>query len=85
MSNNPVQVFIAAYQSEDGAEAALNDFRAMHREGSIELIDAAGTVHTTDKKVMIEETADASGTTGSAVSRATNRSRATPSAPTRPP
>src|SRR4051795_13570885 len=63
MSGNPVQVFIAAYESEDGAEAALKDFRAMHREGSIELIDAAVAVHTADDKVKIEETADPSGKT----------------------
>jgi CheY-like chemotaxis protein len=37
-------VFIATYGSEDGADAALKDFRAMHREGSIELIDADITV-----------------------------------------
>ena len=63
MSGNPVQVFIAAYESEDGADAALKDFRAMHREGSIELIDAAVAVHTADGKVKIEETADPSGKT----------------------
>ena len=63
MSSNPVQVFIAAYQSEDGAGAALKDFRAMHREGSIELFDAAVAVHTADGKVKIEETADPSGKT----------------------
>ena len=63
MSSNPVQVFIAAYQSEDGASAALKDFRAMHREGSIELIDAAVAVHTADGKVKLEETADPSGKT----------------------
>jgi len=61
MSGNPVQVFIAAYESEDGAEAALKDFRAMDREGSIELIDAAVAVRTADGKVKIEETADPSG------------------------
>src|SRR3954447_25824326 len=61
MSGNPVQVFVAAYESEDGAEAALKDFRAMDREGSIELIDAAVAVHTADAKVKIEETADPSG------------------------
>ena len=44
MSSNAVQVFVAAYQSEDAAGAALKDFRAMHREGSIELIDAAVAV-----------------------------------------
>ena|SRR5215208_5952466 len=63
MSSNPVQVFIAAYESEDGAKAALMDFRAMDREGSIELIDAAVAVHTADDKVKIEETADPSGKT----------------------
>src|SRR3954469_22432137 len=64
MSGNPVQVFVAAYESEDGAEAALKDFRAMDREGSIELIDAAVAVHTADGKVKIEETADPSGKRG---------------------
>jgi uncharacterized membrane protein len=63
MSSNAVQVFIAAYESEDGANAALKDFRAMHREGSIELIDAAVAVHRADGKVKIEETADPSGKT----------------------
>ena len=62
MSSNPIQVFIAAYQTEDGADAALKDFRAMHREGSIDLIDAAVAVHTADGKVKIQETADPSGT-----------------------
>src|SRR3954469_8186631 len=63
MSGNPVQVFVAAYESEDGANAALKDFRAMNREGSIELIDAAVAVHAADGKVKIEETADPSGKT----------------------
>src|SRR3954453_7816720 len=63
MSGNPVQVFVAAYESEDGAEAALKDFRAMDREGSIELIDAAVAGHTADDKVKIEETADPGGKT----------------------
>jgi uncharacterized membrane protein len=35
----------------------------MHREGSIELIDAAVAVHRADGKVKIEETADPSGKT----------------------
>jgi uncharacterized membrane protein len=62
-STNPIQVFIAAYSTEDGADAALKDFGAMHREGSIELLDAAVAVHTGDGKVKIEETADPSGKT----------------------
>jgi uncharacterized membrane protein len=63
MSGNAIQVFIAAYESEDAAGAALKDFRAMHREGSIDLIDAAVAVHAADGKVKIEETADPSGKT----------------------
>src|SRR3954453_15675439 len=61
MSSNPLQVFVAAYESEDGAAAALRDFRAMDREGSIELIDAAVIVHTEGGKVKHEETAAPSG------------------------
>jgi uncharacterized membrane protein len=61
MSSNPLQVFIAAFDSEDGAAPALKDFRAMDREGSIELIDAVVVVHTGGGKVRFEETADPSG------------------------
>lgn len=61
MTSNPVEVFVAAFDSEDQAGAALKDFRAMDREGSIELIDAAVVVRTADGKVKFEETADPSG------------------------
>src|SRR3954467_1623056 len=59
--SNPMSVFVAAFGSEDQAGAALKDFRAMDREGSIELIDAAVVVHTAGGKVRFEETADPSG------------------------
>lgn len=61
MTDNPVQVFIAAFETEDGAAAALKDFRAMDREGSIVLIDGAVVTRGTDGKVHFEETADPSG------------------------
>ena len=61
MTENPVQVFIAAFETEDGAAAALKDFRAMDREGSIVLIDGAVVTRGTDGKVHFEETADPSG------------------------
>jgi len=61
MSDNPVSVFIAGYDDEVGAKQALKDFQAMHREGSIDLIDAAVIVHTAEGKVKFEETADPSG------------------------
>jgi uncharacterized membrane protein len=61
MSENPIQVFIAIYDSEFQAKQALKDFQSMEREGSIDLIDAAVVVHTAEGKVTFEETADPSG------------------------
>jgi uncharacterized membrane protein len=61
MSSSTVEIFVAAYQTEQGAGAALKDFQAAHREGAIDLIDAAVIVHTAEGKVKFEETADPSG------------------------
>src|SRR4051794_14236048 len=60
MSEN-IQVFVASYDNETGANQSLKDFQAMHREGSIDLIDAAVVVRDADGKVKFEETADPSG------------------------
>jgi len=59
--DNPVEVFVAAFDNEGQAAEALKDFRAMHREGSIDLIDAVVVVRHADGKVTFEETADPSG------------------------
>ncbi|HEY9377426.1 MAG TPA: DUF1269 domain-containing protein [Jiangellaceae bacterium] len=62
MAGNPLEVFIAAFDNEEQAGEALQDFRAMDREGSIELFDAAVIVRGGDDgKVRFEETADPSG------------------------
>jgi uncharacterized membrane protein len=61
MADTEVDVFVAAFGNETQAGVALKDFRAMDREGSIDLIDAAVVVHGTDGKVHFEETADPSG------------------------
>src|SRR5664279_3744814 len=61
MTDNQVQLFVAAFDNEAQAGLALKDFRAMDREGSIDLIDAVVVVHGTDGKVRFEETADPSG------------------------
>jgi uncharacterized membrane protein len=61
MSENPIQVFIASFDNEFQAKQAMKDFQTMHREGSIDLIDAAVIVHTAEGKVTFEETADPSG------------------------
>jgi uncharacterized membrane protein len=61
MTTSTLEVFVAAFASEEQAGAALTDFKAADREGSIELIDAAAIVHGADGKVRFEETADPSG------------------------
>jgi uncharacterized membrane protein len=61
MTQNPVEVFVAAFDNEKEAGEALKEFRAMDHEGSIQLIDAAVVVRGADGKVSFEETADPSG------------------------
>ena len=61
MSSSTVAIFVAAYENEQGAAAALKDFQAAHRERAIDLIDAAVIVHTAEGKVKFEETADPNG------------------------
>jgi uncharacterized membrane protein len=61
MTDKKVEVFVAAFGNEAQAGVALKEFRAMDREGSIDLIDAAVVVHGADDKVRFEETADPSG------------------------
>ena len=61
MTTSTVEVFVATYDTEDGAAAASKGFQSAQRDGAIDLIDAAVIVHTADGKVRIEETADPSG------------------------
>jgi uncharacterized membrane protein len=61
VADSTLQVFVAAFGDEKQAASALQDFRAMDREGSIELIDAVVVVRDTEGKVSFEETADPSG------------------------
>jgi uncharacterized membrane protein len=61
MATANLELFVAAFDTEQEAGATLKDFKAMDREGSIELIDAAAIVHSADGKVHFEETADPSG------------------------
>ncbi len=61
MSSSTLEIFVAAYGTEEGAGSALKDFQAAERAGSIDLIDAAVVVHTAEDKVKFEETADPSG------------------------
>jgi uncharacterized membrane protein len=59
--SSTVEVFVAAFDAEPKAAAALKDFQSAQREGAIDLIDAAVIVRTADGKVKFEETADPSG------------------------
>jgi len=61
MATANLELFVAVFATEQEAGATLKDFKAMDREGSIELIDAAAIVHGADGKVRFEETADPSG------------------------
>src|SRR3954454_11211458 len=61
MTTSTVEVFVATYDTEDGAAAASKGFQAAQRAGAIELIDAAVIVHTAEGKIKFEETADPSG------------------------
>src|SRR3954471_23322275 len=61
MSTNPVEIFIAVFNNETEAATALKDWRAMDREGSVNLIDGVIVVHEAGGKVTFEETADPSG------------------------
>jgi uncharacterized membrane protein/uncharacterized RDD family membrane protein YckC len=61
VADDTLQVFVAAFGDQKQAAAALQDFRAMDREGSIDLIDAVVVVRDAEGKVTFEETADPSG------------------------
>jgi len=61
VTDDTIQVFVAGFDDENQAAVALQDFRAMDREGSIELIDAVVVVRDAEGKVSYEETADPSG------------------------
>jgi uncharacterized membrane protein len=61
MATSEMQMFAACFSNETQAGEALKDFQTMHKQGSIDLIDAVVVVRGTDGKVKFEETADPSG------------------------
>jgi len=61
MSEQTIQLFAAIFDNEYQAKQALEDYQAMDREGSLDLIDAVVIVHGQDGKVKFQETADPSG------------------------
>src|SRR4051812_39496896 len=56
-----VQVFVASFATEGEAGETLTKLRAMDRDGTLELVDAAAVVKSAEGKVSFVETADPSG------------------------
>lgn len=63
MSGSAVQVFVAAFDDEKQATDTLKQFKAMDRDGSLDLIDAAVIVRRPDGKITFTETGDPSAKT----------------------
>jgi uncharacterized membrane protein len=58
MSEVPVEVIVAAFQSEDGAKEALKELKHAKRQGLIKIDDAAVIRKDAKGKLHIKETAD---------------------------
>lgn len=58
MSNNPMEVYVAVYEKVDQAKGVLADLQKMHKDGIIELIDAAVLEKNAEGKVSVLETAE---------------------------
>jgi uncharacterized membrane protein len=56
-----VQVLVASFATEGEAGEVLKKLRAMDRDGTLELVDAAAVVKSAEGKVSFIETADPSG------------------------
>ena len=63
LENTTLEIFVASYDSEDGAGEALKTFREADRDGAILLLDAAAITRNAEGKVHFVETADPSGRT----------------------
>jgi uncharacterized membrane protein len=53
-----VEVYVAAYNDAEKAKAALHDLEAMHKDGTIQLLDAATVSKDQNGKVHVHETAN---------------------------
>ncbi len=66
-SDVPVEVVVAAFNDEDGAEKALKSLKEVKKEGYIAIQNAAVLRKDDDGKIHIKETADMSGGKGAVV------------------
>lgn len=67
MSQVPVELIVAAFQTEDGADNALNQLKAAKKERLIAIQNAAVIRRDKNDKLHISETADWGGGKGAAV------------------
>jgi len=67
MSDIPVEVIVAAFQSEDGAKQALNQLKQAKSQGLIKIDDAAVIRKDAKGKLHIKETADMSTGKGAGI------------------
>ncbi|MDX1415230.1 MAG: DUF1269 domain-containing protein [Candidatus Promineifilaceae bacterium] len=67
MSEVPVEVIVAAFQSEDGAKQALSELKKAKRQGLIKIDDAAVIRKDAKGKLHIKETADMSTGKGAGI------------------
>jgi uncharacterized membrane protein len=66
MSDNPVQLIVAAFQDEKSAQAALRDLKYAHRAGLVKIDNAAVLRKDARGKLHIKETHDMGGGKGAA-------------------
>lgn len=67
MSENPVQLIVAAFRDEQGAKGALRDLKRAHRSGLIKIENAAVLRKDTKGKLHIRETHDMGGGKGATI------------------
>ncbi|MFN2182692.1 MAG: DUF1269 domain-containing protein [Anaerolineae bacterium] len=67
MSDNPIQLIVAAFQDEQGAKVALHDLKQAHRAGLIKIENAAVLSKDAKGKLHIKETHDMGGGKGAAI------------------
>lgn len=67
MSDVPIEVIVAAFQSEDGAKEALKELKRARNEGLIKINDAAVIRKDAKGKLHIKETADMSTGKGAGI------------------
>jgi uncharacterized membrane protein len=67
MADAPLDVVVAAFNDEKGADAALAKLKAAQKEGVIKVKDAALLNMDANSKLHVKETGDMTGTRGAAI------------------